>query len=86
MFLSVLGICEFCSSVAGFIWCSLMEKDDLNIEMKHRSSTPVKLEEENDGIWSRWVNTSLGSCVLWCSHVKGKPLEEMGIEEGQNKV
>ena len=83
MFLSVLGVLGFCPSVAGFVWGSLMETNDLSMEMNHRSSIPVKLEEENDGVWSRWVKTALGSCVLWCSHVKGKPLREMTTTEGQ---
>ncbi|KAL0641299.1 hypothetical protein Bca4012_102867 [Brassica carinata] len=51
------------------------------MEMKHRSSTTMELEEERDGDWSRWAKRALESCGLWCGHVKGKPLVEMATEE-----
>ena len=51
--------------------------------MEHRSGKSVKLEEEIDGAWSRWVKVALESCGLWSIHVKGKPLMEMATEEGQ---
>ncbi|KAF3549992.1 hypothetical protein DY000_02007323 [Brassica cretica] len=49
--------------------------------MEHRSGKSVKLEEEIDGAWSRWVKVALESCGLWSIHVKGKPLMEMATEE-----
>ncbi|KAL0641591.1 hypothetical protein Bca4012_103035 [Brassica carinata] len=58
-----------------------MDSNYLNIEMKQRSSTTMELEEERDGDWSRWAKRALGSCGLWCGHVKGKPLVEMATEE-----
>ncbi|KAL0641392.1 hypothetical protein Bca4012_102577 [Brassica carinata] len=52
------------------------------MEMKHRSSTTMELEEERDGDWSRWAKRALESCGLWSSHGKGKPFMEMATEEG----
>lgn len=60
-----------------------METNDLSMDMKHGSSKPMKIQGENDGFWSRWVKTAVGSCVLCCSHVKGKPLSEVTTKEGQ---
>ncbi|KAG5385187.1 hypothetical protein IGI04_036657, partial [Brassica rapa subsp. trilocularis] len=54
-------------------------------EMKHRSSKPVELEEEMDGVCSRWIKGALESCGLWSSHGKGKPFMEMATEEGQTR-
>ncbi|KAF2591113.1 hypothetical protein F2Q70_00039545 [Brassica cretica] len=53
--------------------------------MKHRSSKSVELEEEMDGVCSRWVKGALESCGLWSSHEKGKPFIEMATEEGQTR-
>ncbi|KAF3498999.1 hypothetical protein DY000_02052974 [Brassica cretica] len=62
-----------------------MDTHDLNMEVKHIFSKSVKLEEETGGVLSRWAKTALESCGLWSSHVKGKPLMEMAIEEGQTR-
>ena len=63
-----------------------MDSNYLNMEMKHRSSTTMELEEERDGDWSRWAKRALESCGLWCGHVKGKPLVEMATEERSKLV
>ncbi|KAG5411056.1 hypothetical protein IGI04_007375 [Brassica rapa subsp. trilocularis] len=63
----------------------LMDSNYLNMEMKHRSSTTMELEEERDGDWSRWAKRALESCGLWSSHGKGKPFMEMATEEGQTR-
>ena len=62
-----------------------MDSNYLNMEMKHRSSTTMELEEERDGDWSRWAKRALESCGLWSSHGKGKPFMEMATEEGQTR-
>ena len=62
-----------------------MDTHDLNMEVKHIFSKSVKLEEETGGVLSRWAKTAFESCGLWSSHVKGKPLMEMAIEEGQTR-
>ena len=38
-----------------------MDTNDLNMEVKHRSSKSVKLEEETDGVLSKWAKTALES-------------------------
>ncbi|KAG5373574.1 hypothetical protein IGI04_043109 [Brassica rapa subsp. trilocularis] len=53
--------------------------------MKHISSKQVELEEEMDGVCSRWIKGALESCGLWSSHGKGKPFMEMATEEGQTR-
>ena len=83
MFLSALGVLRFCSSFSGFVWSFLMVTNELNKELKQRSSIPVKLEGEINGVWSRWAKTALKSCWLWSSHVKGEPLVRMAIGDGQ---
>ncbi|KAG5385214.1 hypothetical protein IGI04_007378, partial [Brassica rapa subsp. trilocularis] len=62
-----------------------MDSNYLNMEMKHRSSTTMELEEERDGDWTRWAKRALESCGLWSSHGKGKPFMEMATEEGQTR-
>ncbi|KAG5373645.1 hypothetical protein IGI04_043039 [Brassica rapa subsp. trilocularis] len=62
-----------------------MDSNYLDMEMKHRSSTTMELEEERHGDWSRWAKRALESCGLWSSHGKGKPFMEMATEEGQTR-
>ena len=62
-----------------------MATNNLSMEMKHRFNNQVKIERENEGFWLKWAKAAVGSCGLWHSHVKGEPLEEMAMREGQTR-
>ena len=54
----VLGVIELCSSFFAWLKC-VEERNNLNMERKHKSSKSVKLEGEISGIWSRWARAVL---------------------------
>ncbi|KAG5374421.1 hypothetical protein IGI04_042271, partial [Brassica rapa subsp. trilocularis] len=70
----VLGIIEVSGYVCCLFFCGwvYLRFSGGNMDMKHKSSGVVKIQEENKWVWPRWVKKALGSCEIWSNQEGAK--------------